>query len=474
MTPPGLVVAAAASGSGKTLVTLGLSRALRRRGLAVACFKSGPDYIDPAFLAAATGRPAYNLDSWAMPAALAGAVVATAADADLVVAEGSMGLFDGVAVPGAWGTGATADLSARTGWPVVLVVAPAGQAQTAAAAARGLAGFRADVRIAGAILNRVASPRHEVLVRAGFAEAGIPVFGALPRNAGIAVPERHLGLVQAGETADLERLIAAAADLVAAHVDLDAVVAAAAVGGGENGGFPAHSRCAEPPVDVLAGAADGAAGPAGEALAATGFPAGGRLPRAPAGRIALACDVAFSFVYPHLLAGWRADGATILPFSPLADEAPDPSAELCWLPGGYPELHAGRLAAAERFRTGLAAFAETRPVHGECGGYMALGAGLVDAAGERHRMAGLLGLETSFARRRMTLGYRRATLLAPIPGHGVGARLGGHEFHYATILAEPDAPLARLTDANGADVSETGSRRGHVTGSFLHLIAAEG
>ncbi|BBE74465.1 cobyrinate a,c-diamide synthase [Oharaeibacter diazotrophicus] len=463
MTPPGLVVAAAASGSGKTLVTLGLSRALHRRGLAVACFKSGPDYIDPAFLAAATGRPAYNLDSWAMPAALAGAVVATAADADLVVAEGSMGLFDGVAVPGAWGTGATADLSARTGWPVMLVVDPAGQAQTAAAAARGLAGFRADVRIAGAILNRVASPRHEALVRAGFAEAGIPVFGALPRSAGIAVPERHLGLVQAGETADLERLITAAADLVAAHVDLDAVVAATTADRDVNGCFKTDF----PTSPKLAGALP-------RAVATTGFPTGGRLPRAPAGRIALASDVAFSFVYPHLLAGWRADGATILPFSPLADEAPDPGAELCWLPGGYPELHAGRLAAAERFRAGLVAFAETRPVHGECGGYMALGAGLVDAAGERHRMAGLLGLETSFARRRMTLGYRRATLLAPIPGHDAGARLRGHEFHYATILAEPDAPLARLVDATGADMPETGSRRGRVTGSFLHLIAAEG
>ncbi len=187
----------------------------------------------------------------------------------------------------------------------------------------------------------------------------------------------------------------------------------------------------------------------------------------------LARDAAFSFVYPHMLEAWRAAGAEIVPFSPLADEAPDANADTCWLPGGYPELHAGRIAAAARFRSGLRDFAETRPVHGECGGYMVLGTALTDADGVRHEMTGLLGLETSFAKRRMHLGYRLATLASPMPGHQAGARLRGHEFHYSTILAQPDAPLAVVHDATGAVIAETGSRRGQATGTFFHLIAED-
>ena len=198
--------------------------------------------------------------------------------------------------------------------------------------------------------------------------------------------------------------------------------------------------------------------------------------RPPGARVALARDDAFSFIYPHLIEAWRAAGATILPFSPLADEVPDISADVCWLPGGYPELHAGRLAAAGRFRAQLRWFAQTRPVHGECGGYMAMGAGLVDADGQVHEMAGLFGLATSFEKRRMHLGYRVAHLEAGIPGVAAGTRLRGHEFHYATVIEEPDAPLARIVDANGAVVPETGSCAdfaggGRATGTFFHTIA---
>jgi cobyrinic acid a,c-diamide synthase len=174
-----------------------------------------------------------------------------------------------------------------------------------------------------------------------------------------------------------------------------------------------------------------------------------------------------------VLEGWRAAGAEILPFSPLADEGPREDADVCWLPGGYPELHSGRIAGNRHFRGRLTAFAETRPVHGECGGYMVLGQGLIDAGGTRHEMTGLLGLETGFATRRMHLGYRLAELSAGIPGFGEGRRLRGHEFHYATILAQPDFPLASVSDANGAQVAETGSRRGKVTGTFFHLIAED-
>ena len=429
---PGLLISAPASGTGKTTVMLGLLAAFRARGLTVQPFKSGPDYIDPGFHAAASGRLSVNLDSWAMtPARIAG--LARAKNCDLVLAEGSMGLFDGVATPGEAGTGASADVAALMGWPVVLVLDVSGQAQSAAAVALGFARFRPGVTVAGVVLNRVASPRHEALVRHGMAAAGLAVFGALPRREAIRLPERHLGLVQAEETS--AALLAEVGAFVAAHLDLDALFSAAA------SCPPIFSETAKP------------APPPGQ-------------------RIALARDNAFSFVYPHLLADWRAAGAEILPFSPLADQPPPETADCCWLPGGYPELHAGLLAAAEIFRSGLQDFAETRPVHGECGGYMAMGAGLVDGKGERHRMAGLLGLVSSYEKRQMHLGYRLADLAAPIPGYPTGTRLRGHEFHYSTVIDQPDPPLAHVTDATGAAVAETGSRRENATGSYFHLIGA--
>ena len=436
MMPPGLLISAAASGSGKTTLTLGLIAAFRAQGVAVQPFKCGPDYIDPAFHGAAAGRASFNLDSWAMGADQIAALAQGAQGADLVIGEGAMGLFDGVARPGETGTGASADIAALTGWPVIAVIDCSGQAQTAAAVALGLARYRPDVTLAGVILNKIASPRHEALVRAGFANAGIPVLGALPRQGSISLPERHLGLVQAEELPRLTEMLGELGRFVAAHCDLAAIRALA------SGGLPAASRTRVPP---------------------------------PGARIALARDAAFSFIYPHLLADWRAAGATILPFSPLQDEAPDPTADVCWLPGGYPELHAGALAAATRFRAGLATFARSRPVHGECGGYMALGAGLVAADGTRHQMAGLLGLETSFAKRRMHLGYRLARPHLPLPGLPLGTALRGHEFHYATVLSQPDPALARVEDATGAEVAETGSCRAtegaRVSGTFFHLIA---
>ncbi|MFV0296086.1 MAG: cobyrinic acid a,c-diamide synthase, partial [Hyphomicrobiaceae bacterium] len=240
-------------------------------------------------------------------------------------------------------------------------------------------------------------------------------------------------LVQAGEHAALETLVAAAGRFIAAHVDLEGVLA--------------RARTTVPPM-----------GPS-----ATPVP--------PGHRIALAQDAAFSFVYPHLTEGWRAAGAEIVPFSPLADEAPDADADICWLPGGYPELHAGTLAACTCFHTALRDFARTRPVHGECGGYMAMGTALIDKDGFRHQMAGLLGLVTSYEKRRMHLGYRHARLNREVIGLGQSAGLRGHEFHYSTILDQPDEPLAAVTDANGAAVPETGSVRGLAHGTFFHLIA---
>ena len=432
----GLMIAAPRSGSGKTTVTLGLLRALKRRGVDVVGLKSGPDYIDPAFHAAASGREGVNLDSWAMAPKLLAALAARAAgQSALALCEASMGLFDGV--PSEAGrTGASADVAAALGMPVLLVIDVSGQAQSAAAIVKGCAAYDERLKIAAVLVNRVGSERHRRLVVEAIEAMGISVVGALPRNEKVTLPERHLGLVQAGETEALEARLDAIADFIEAHVDCGRVLA-------------------------LAGALDWRLA-AREPIAV----------RPPGQRIALARDAAFSFIYPHLVQGWRIAGAEIVPFSPLADEPPPSDCDVCWLPGGYPELHAGRLGAATRFLNGLRHFAETRPVHGECGGYMALGESLVDAAGVAHPMAGLLSVETSFEQRRMTLGYREARVASDCALGAAGSVLCGHEFHYATIVASgSDDPFAFVRDVYGAPEAPSGLRRGRVTGSFFHVIA---
>jgi cobyrinic acid a,c-diamide synthase len=435
MTAPALIVAAPRSGAGKTTVTLALLAALRRRGLKVQAAKAGPDYIDPAFHAAAAGRQSVNLDSWAMPPLLLDGLVSdAAAKSDILILEGAMGLFDGIGhEPGR--TGATADLAARYGVPVLLVLDVAGQSQSAAALVRGFASHRAGVRIAGVMLNKVGSDRHRRLVADAIAPLQIPIVGMVPRDAAIAFPERHLGLVQAAEHGDLDARLAALADMAEPCLDLDAILALAS----------------PPRLDSVS---------VQPALPPPGM------------RIALAQDDAFTFLYPHVVQGWRRDGAEIVPFSPLADEAPHGSCDACWLPGGYPELHAGRIAAAQAFTSGLAAFADTRPVHGECGGYMVLGQGLEDADGVRHAMTGLLGHATSFAQRKLHLGYRQTRLLSDCALGKDGSAIRGHEFHYASLIETGnDAPLAEIADGEGNPIGTAGGRRGNVTGTFFHAIA---
>jgi cobyrinic acid a,c-diamide synthase len=434
----GLVIAAPRSGSGKTILTLGLMRAFRNAGLRIGGTKCGPDYIDPAFHAVATGERSFNLDSWAMEEDLLRDLATVAGSGcDLVLCEGSMGLLDGVpAAPGR--TGASADVAARLGWPVVLVLDVSGQAQTAAAVVKGCATYDPRLAIAGVVLNRVASPRHEKLVVGAIEAQGFAVLGSLPRAEDMRLAERHLGLVQAAEIADLDKKLDKVAAFVAAHVDLAEIRACARAG------------------TVIASAAGELALPP------------------PAQRIAVARDEAFSFLYPHILMGWHAAGAETTFFSPLADEPPPAACDLCWLPGGYPELHAAKLAAATRFMEGLRAFAREKPVHGECGGYMVLGQSLTDRDGAVHRMAGLLGPSFSFAKRKLHLGYRDARLAADHPLGAAGSGLRGHEFHYATAEEgrDKDPPFALVRDAYSEAREPAGSRRGHVTGSFFHVIAA--
>ncbi|MGS0647107.1 cobyrinate a,c-diamide synthase [Komagataeibacter melomenusus] len=435
----GLMIAAPRSGGGKTTLTLALLAALRRRGVAVRGAKTGPDYIDPAFHEALTGRTSLNLDSWAMPAGLLDGVMAQAlAGCEVLVTEASMGLFDGLMAP-AGARGAPADIAARYALPVLLVLDISGQGQSAAATALGFATLDPAVNIAGVILNRVGSPRHAAMATQAMQAIGLPVLGAFGRDTQLELPERHLGLVQAREHGGLDALAERLATQAERDLDLDAILA-----------------CAAPP-----------------RLPA---PAGGNHALPPPGqRIAVADDAAFSFLYAHVIAGWRQAGAELHPFSPLADEGPGKDCDACWLPGGYPELHAGRLAACKNFRATLAHFARTRPVHGECGGFMVLGESLTDKAGETHRMTGLLGHATSFARRRMNLGYRSATLREGCAIGPAGTVLRGHEFHYATLTDPgPDAPLADMTDGYGVDRGTGGARRGHVSGTFFHVLSTLG
>jgi cobyrinic acid a,c-diamide synthase len=433
----GLILAAPSSGSGKTLVTAGLLRALRWRGVRVAAAKAGPDFIDPTFHALASGGPCLNLDAWAMrPATLAATIAHLDSAAAVVACEGVMGLFDGTGADGE--AGSTADLARITGWPVVLVVDARGQGASVAALLRGFITHCPDVPFAGVVFNRVAGERHRALLTNAVARhlPDLAVLGALPADPVLTFRSRHLGLVPAAETRDAETVIEFAAERVGAGIDIDRLL-----------------RLARPSRLVCGGSAAIAIPPLGQ-------------------RIAVAFDDAFCFVYPTVLNDWRRAGCELQFFSPLADEPPAALADAVYLPGGYPELWAGRLAAGCTFMTGLRlAAAAGKPVYGECGGYMALGRALIDAEGSRHAMAGLLPLETSFAERRLHLGYRTARLLGTTPLGRTGRGFRGHEFHYAAVVSESSAPwLWSVTDAAGADLGHCGLRCGSVFGSFIHLI----
>jgi cobyrinic acid a,c-diamide synthase len=431
----GLILAAPKSGSGKTLITAGLLRHLRDRGIRVAAAKCGPDYIDPTFHLLAGAEIGSNLDPWGMRrTTLLNLVRELDRQGEIVVCEGVMGLFDGTGPDGE--TGSTAELARLTGWPVVLIVDCSGQGASVAALVEGFARHDPMVPLAGLILNRVASERHRAVLKDAIAQhlPGLPVLGVMMHAETLTIGARHLGLVPAGESAESEALIARAAAQVA-RFDIDQLFA-----------------LAQPsPHDVPLGRA--------------GLPRLGR-------HIAIARDECFLFVYEPVLISWRRQGVGTSIFSPLADESPNPDADVIYLPGGYPELHGGRLADATHFLGSLReAAAGGRTIYGECGGYMVMGETLTDACGETHPMAGILPLHTSFAEPRRHLGYRVATLLAPNLFWGDTTRFRGHEFHYASIVEEGDAdPLFAISDANGDDLGHAGLRRGRVAGSFIHLI----
>ncbi len=416
------------------MITLGLLRAFQKRGVRVTSAKSGPDYIDPQFHNAASGAACVNLDAWAMPPTqLRG--LAGGQDGELLIVEGAMGLFDGAPDAGdPMGRGSVADLAEVLDLPVVLVLDAAKQSQTAAAIVHGLASLRPSVKIAGVILNQISSSRHGEIIKKAISAIGIPVLGVVPRASALRAPSRHLGLVQAQEHADIEKFIEVAAGLLKSNVDLDALHALAT------------------PIDT--------------ATRAAGLPPIGS-------RIAVARDVAFAFAYPHMLEDWRLAGAEISTFSPLNNEGPAADANAVFLPGGYPELYAGALAQNASFASAmLVAKKRGALIYGECGGYMTLGESLTDANGMAHRMLGFLPVSTSFAARKLHLGYRRLAPMGNTPWQG---GLMGHEFHYASVIEESgEDRLFTAKNSMGETLADMGHIRGNVCGSFAHVICGAG
>lgn len=432
-----MIVAAPASGSGKTMITLGVLAACRARGWAVAPAKTGPDYIDPAFHAAAGGRAGATLDAWAMPPeALARHIERAGDGADMILCEGVMGLLDGARVPDGEPDGSTADLARLTGWPVVLTVDCRGMAASAAAVIAGFDALLPPGTIAGAIFNRVGSPKHRAMIENAMARylPHIALLGFVPPLTDLTVPSRHLGLVQAAEHPDLAGFLDRAGSHMARHIDIPGLMALARP----------HALHTGP---------------------------GGRIPPLGA-RIAVARDAAFAFAYPGVLADWRDQGAEISVFSPLDDQAPGMDSDAVYLPGGYPELHAARLAAGSGFLGGLRALAvKGAHIYGECGGYMVLGRAIVDGQGQAHPMAGLLPVVTSFEKPERHLGYRRMTMADAHPLGGHGARFRGHEFHFSGEIERGAVPLWIADDASGLNLGSSGCREGSVSGSFIHLIS---
>lgn len=429
---PTLIIAAPASGSGKTTITLALLRAFRREGIDLGSFKIGPDYIDPVFHSYASGAPCLNLDPWAMrPESQAAILDHVRRNKDLVIGEGVMGLFDGARD----GTGSTADVAAGWQIPLILVVDAKGQGASVTALLQGFNNHRKDTSLAGVIFNKVGGPGHVDLLKKAAADAGIPALGFIPKSESLTLNHRHLGLVQAREKPDLEVFLETAADIVEANCDLIFLRQIA----------KPNAPMKETPISFIPPLAQ---------------------------RIAIAEDDAFAFTYPHILAGWRQSGAEITFFSPLADEAPDKTSDAVFLPGGYPELYGDILAASGKFKAGVRAIAlKNKPVYGECGGFMVLSEVLIDRQGTGHNMLGLLPIETSFAEPKLHLGYRNAHLKSKCILGNSNDILAAHEFHYASHTKSGEAPpLFNISDATGKDLGPAGAVVGSVAGSFIHLI----
>ena len=443
---PRLVVAAPASGHGKTTVATGLMAALAGRGLAVSGHKAGPDYIDPGYHALATGRPARNLDPVLCGAGTIPPLFAHgAAGADIAVIEGVMGLFDG---RGATAEGSTAHVAGLLGAPVVLVVDASAQGRSVAALVSGFASFDPTVRLAAVILNRVGSPRHEQILRDALAGIGTPVLGALPRDQAVTAPSRHLGLVPAAERdGAARRAIARLAALVTRSVDLDAVISLARQAG------PLSTTPWDPA--SAGGGARGAGGGArdpGDDARDAGSGAGRPV-------VAVAGGAAFTFCYTETVELLTAAGADVVTVDPLRDEALPAGTGALVLGGGFPEVHASDLSANEPLRADVARLARSgAPVAAECAGLLYLAREL-----DGLPMCGVLDA-TARMTPRLTLGYRDAVAAGSSVLTPAGMAVRGHEFHRTTVI--PGDPAAPAWTFGG---KKEGFVRAGVHASYLHL-----
>jgi cobyrinic acid a,c-diamide synthase len=440
---PRLLIAGTGSGVGKTMLTTGVIGALRRRGHVVQPFKCGPDYIDPGWHGAAAGRPCRNLDSWMLgEAAVRARFARGCAGASVAVIEGVMGLFDGAGFGSSEHSAAA--IAACLGAPVVLVLNIAGCARSVAATALGFARFNPVQPVAAVALNFAGSERHAKGCAAAITETtGLPVLGWLPRSEAIAVSERHLGLKLAAETERREVVLDAAASLVESHFDLDALMRLAA---------------SAPPLSAASAA---------------------HLPRATVDGpvLAVARDAAFSFYYEDDLDVLTEAGVKIVTFSPVAGETLPESARGVYLGGGYPELHAGALAAnAGLWRDLHQLHARGAPIIAECGGFMALTGALIGTTGERHAMAGLVPGTTRMTAKLAGLGYREATAKRDSPLAATGDTVRGHEFHYSVwdLADSPPSPAWRAdSPGSGATAVPMGHAVRGLLASYLHVPLAQ-
>ncbi len=433
---PAVVIAAPASGSGKTTVATGLIGALRQAGHRVAPFKVGPDFIDPGYHTLAAGRPGRNLDPVLVGDTLIGPLFGHGTrGADIAVIEGVMGLFDGRIGPDATGpaAGSTAHVAGLLGAPVILVVDARGQSHSIAALLHGFSTFDPQTRICGVILNRVGTARHELVLRQACEQAGVPVLGAIPRNTELELPSRYLGLVTAAEYGrHARRAIEVMTALVARHVDLTGVLATA-------GG-----RVGEPPWDPVSavGAVTGDA------------------------RVAVAAGKAFSFGYAEHAELLRAAGAQVDEFDPLVDALPEGSNAVL-LPGGFPEQFAAELSANDVVRRQIAELAAAgAPVHAECAGLIYLADDL-----DGFPMCGVLAGSARFTEH-LTLGYRDAVAVADSSLYAVGRRVVGHEFHRTAVTFTDGYQPAWIYRGAPADRLRDGAVHAGVHASYLHTHPA--
>jgi cobyrinic acid a,c-diamide synthase len=460
-----VVVAGTSSGAGKTTVACGLIGALRARGLRVQGFKVGPDYIDPSYHALASGRPGRNLDAFLSgPELVAPLVRHGGAGADIAVVEGVMGLFDGASGRGELAS--TAHVAKLLAAPVLLVVDGSAMARSAAAIVHGFATFDPELRVAGVVFNRVGSDHHEQLLREAVAPLGIPVLGALRRDERVVAPERHLGLVPAGEREPRTReALDTLAGAVASYVDVPAIERLARTAGPG----PAGAAWSPEPAgsDPRPAGANGAAASSPEAAGSHSRTAGatrGREPAAGGARIGIARGTAFSFHYEENLELLAVAGAELAAFDPLHDVALPPDCGALILAGGFPEVFGEQLADNAPLRAEVAAFVTAgKPVLAECGGLLYLCRDL-----DGHEMCGAIAA-TATMTKRLTLGYREAVAANATPWIDAGATLRGHEFHYSRVQPLDDAARAAWTLSSRGTTRAEGVVAGALQASYLHV-----